>query len=101
MNNWQNRFNKAVRAAKYIEKGIKEPSEVEAENKRTAELVKHYTVYSIVGAKEKPIAWRLYAADVPNVVAAARRRMIRLHENIVEGDPLYVTTEFEAREEIC
>ncbi len=100
MNNWSSRLNKAIETADYIEKGITEQTPVETAKHRTAESVKHYTVYGITGDKETPIAWRLYAADVSYVIAAARRKLLLASESIVEGDPLYVSTNFEAREEI-
>ncbi len=94
------RLNKAIRAADNIERGEQPKSPVDVEQARVAHSIKHYTVYSITGTKETPIAWRLYAPDVSYVIAAARRKMLRASESIVEGDPLYVSTNFEAREEI-
>ncbi len=96
-----NRLNKAIKVAACIDRGVSEPTPVEAEAKRMVDSVKHYAVYAITGDKETPIAWRLYAPDVPRIIAAAQRRMLRAYESIVEGDPLYVCTRFEAREEAC
>ncbi len=93
------KLSRAIKAAEAIERGTREPTLIETGRDRSAELVKHYTVYSIVGDEERPIAWRLYSGDVPYIIAAAQRRMLRAYESIVIGDPLYVSTRFEAKEE--
>ncbi len=97
--NWANKFEKARKAAEAIEKGVKTEVKV---RENIPVLVKHYTVYSIQGLKEKPIAWRLYAADVEGIIAAAQRRLLRESEAVVESNSLLTAIRFEAREEnIC
>lgn len=61
--------------------------------------IKHYTIYAKLAGKEKPIAWRVLASDVDRITGSHRRKIMRFAEQIVEGDPLFEVTEYEAREE--
>lgn len=90
------KWAKSLAKARAIDKGEVKPKVPEP---RHDVVIKHYTIYAKLAGKEKPIAWRTLASDFDRITQTHRRKIMRFAETIVEGDPLFEVTEYEAREE--